>query len=114
MNKKSIFVVVTLLVIFFSACKEKTGYTIENLPKPQISGGKPLMFALRDRKTTREIGTKELTFQQISNLLWAADGINRPQSVGRTAPTAKNLQEIDIYAVLKSGVYLFDFKNNNL
>jgi hypothetical protein len=78
------------------------------LPKPQIQGGRPLMEALRDRKTNRSIGDEKLSPQMLSNLLWAAWGVNRPATRGRTAPSAMNVQEINLYVFLAEGVYLFD------
>jgi len=84
------------------------------LPAAQIQGGKPLMQALKDRKTSREFSVKELPLQVISDLLWAANGINRPDSGHRTAPSAMNMQEIDIYVAKPEGLYLFDAKTNTL
>ncbi len=84
------------------------------LPKPQITGGKPLMEALSARKSMREFGSQELPLQTISNLLWAAFGINRPESGKRTAPSAANWQEIDIYIAIPKAVYVYDAKTNIL
>ncbi len=84
------------------------------LPAPQMSGGKPLMEALKARQTGRDFATDKLPMQVISNLLWAADGINRPESSKRTAPSAVNWQEIDIYVALAEGLYLYDAKANEL
>src|SRR5271157_1083713 len=67
------------------------------LPPPQTSGGRPLMQVLKDRHTSREFSTQKLPAQVLSNLLWAAFGVNRPDSGKRTAPSAMNWQEIDIY-----------------
>ncbi|HOK80884.1 MAG TPA: nitroreductase family protein [bacterium] len=85
-----------------------------NLPKPQITGGKPLMEALSARKSMREFSSNELSNQTISNLLWAAFGINRPDSGKRTAPSASNWQEIDIYVATPKAVYVYDAKTNIL
>ena len=84
------------------------------LLEAQTQGGKPLMQALKDRKSTREFSPKELPLQVISDMLWAACGINRPDSGHRTAPTAMNMQEIDIYVSKSDGLYLFDAKTNIL
>ena len=84
------------------------------LPKPQTTGGMPLRDALMARKTTREFGPDKLSPQTLSNLLWAAFGVNRAEMAGRTpkpgrtAPSAMNLQEIDLYVALPEGVYLYD------
>jgi nitroreductase len=84
------------------------------LPKPQVTGGMPLMDALSARKTTREFGADKLPLQTLSNLLWAAFGVNRAEMAGRapkpgrTAPSAMNLQEIDLYVAFPEGVYLYE------
>ncbi|MFB3778376.1 MAG: SagB/ThcOx family dehydrogenase [Bryobacteraceae bacterium] len=77
------------------------------LPKPQTTGGMPLMQALNERKSTREFGAEKLPQQVLANLLWAAFGVNRPDG-RRTAPSASNRQEIEIYAVMADGVFLYD------
>ena len=84
------------------------------LPKPQIQGGRPLMQALSDRKTIRTISEEKLSPQMLSNLLWAAWGVNRAANNGRTAPSAMNVQEISLYVFLADGVYLFDEKAHSL
>jgi SagB-type dehydrogenase family enzyme len=84
------------------------------LPKPQTDGGKPLMQALKDRKTAREFSSEKLPLQTLSNMLWAANGINRPDSKKHTAPTAMNCQEIDIYIATADGLYLYDANSNML
>jgi SagB-type dehydrogenase family enzyme len=77
------------------------------LPKPNMKGGKPLMEALKARRTQREYDERQLSPQALSDLLWAAFGVNRPESGKRTAPSAMNMQEIDIYVALPGGLYLF-------
>jgi len=84
------------------------------LPAPQMDGGMPLMKALKLRCTTREFSAEALAPQELSNLLWAACGINRPEKGLRTAPTAMNKQEIDVYVALPEGLYLYDAKANAL
>ena len=84
------------------------------LPKPQTQGGRPLMAALSDRKTNRNISEERLSPQMLSNLLWAAWGVNRPATRGRTAPSAMNAQEINLYVFLAEGVYLFDGPSHSL
>ncbi|MBL8384564.1 MAG: nitroreductase family protein [Burkholderiales bacterium] len=78
------------------------------LPAPQREGGMPVMEALAARATRREFARRALPDDVLSNLLWAAFGINRPASDGRTAPSALNQQEIDIYAALPNGLYRYD------
>jgi nitroreductase len=84
------------------------------LPKPQMDGGKPLMQALKDRRTTREFGAEKLPLQVMSNLLWAAGGINQEDTGKRTAPTAHDWREIDIYVALSDGLFLYDPSANLL
>lgn len=89
-----------------------------DLPKPEISGGMPLMQALARRQTTRAFADKPLSRQMLSNLLWAAFGVNRPREVkaglGRTAPSAMNKQEVEIYLALEQGVYVYEAEANRL
>jgi nitroreductase len=88
------------------------------LPKPEISGGMPLMQALSARKTTRAFMDKPLPLQTLSNLLWAAFGVNRSRDVkpglGRTAPSARNTQDITLEVVLAGGVYVYEAEQNLL
>jgi nitroreductase len=85
-----------------------------SLPVPKTDGGKPLMQTLKERQTSRAYSPKKLPLQLVSDLLWAADGINRANSGKRTAPSTMNWQEIDIYVVLEDGAFLFDAKKNSL
>ena len=78
------------------------------LTKPQVTAGKPLMQVLKDRKSTRSFRNEKIPVQTLSNLLWAAFGVNRTDSGKRTAPSAVNWQEIDIYVATADGLYLFD------
>lgn len=84
------------------------------LPKPQLEKGRPLMQVLKDRKSTREFSGRTLSRQDLSNLLWAAFGVNRPETNGRTAPSAMNTKEIDVYVTLAEGLFLYDAKINEL
>jgi nitroreductase len=88
------------------------------LPKPQITGGMPLMQALAHRQTTRAFQDKPLPPQTLSNLLWATFGVNRSREVkpglGRTAPSASNRQEIELYVLLADGVYVYEAEANRL
>ena len=86
---------------------------IKLLP-PELNRGKLLMQALKDRQSRRDFAPEELSLQTLSNLLWAANGMNRPDIKHRTAPSAMNMQEIDIYVAKKDGLYLFDAENNIL
>jgi SagB-type dehydrogenase family enzyme len=84
------------------------------LPKPQTDGGRPLMQVLRDRQSMREFKSEKLPLPVLSNLLWAAFGVNRPDSGKRTAPSGRNQQEIDIYVALAEGLYVYDAKAHRL
>lgn len=105
--------ILTVLIIY-----PVTAYSQEAKPikllAPRAEGGKSLVQALKERKTLREFSPRELPLQVLSEMLWAACGINRPDSGGRTAPSAMNMQEIDIYVATKDGLYLFDAKENML
>jgi SagB-type dehydrogenase family enzyme len=72
------------------------------------------MQALKERKSSRSFSTKELPLQVLSDMLWAANGINRPETGKRTAPSAKNRQEIDVYVARADGLYLYDANSNML
>jgi SagB-type dehydrogenase family enzyme len=88
------------------------------LLKPKPTQGKSVLKALKQRKTIREISEKKLPLQVISNLLWAACGVNRKKGPfgipGRTAATASNSQEIDLYVALQKGTYLYDAIHHRL
>jgi len=83
-----------------------------DLPKPAPKRGKSLASALRVRRTIREISEKRLSLQTLSDLLWAACGVNRRKGPfglpGRTAASASNSQEVDIYVAMEEGTYLYD------
>ena len=84
------------------------------LSAPEMGRGKLLMQALKERQSNRDFSDKELPLNIISNLLWAASGVNRPDSGKLTAPTAKNWQEIDIYVAMREGLYLYNPKKHIL
>ncbi|MFA6715118.1 MAG: nitroreductase family protein [Victivallales bacterium] len=115
MKKRSLAVYSCTLALLLAFAAVSFGQKLETvkLPKPQTDSGKTLMEALKNRKSSRVFSNKKLSPQILSNLLWAAFGINRPDGK-RTAPTAKNWQEIDIYVALEEGVYLYDAQANAL
>jgi len=84
-----------------------------SLPAPSVSGGLPLMDALAKRSSKRAFAPEELSLQEISDLLWAADGQNRPDG-RRTAPSTMNMKEIKVYVLLKAGAYVYDANANKL
>ncbi len=83
------------------------------LNPPDLKKGVGLMEALKKRKTQRNISDKKITLQQLSELLWAADGVNRPDGK-RTSPAAMAKYAVDIYVVLPEGVYLYDVAKHEL
>ncbi|MDR1726028.1 MAG: SagB/ThcOx family dehydrogenase [Bacteroidales bacterium] len=83
------------------------------LPEPQKDGGKPLMDCLRERKSLRKFSHHPLDMQILSNLLWASYGINRDDG-RRTAPTARNAQDITLYVAMENGIYLWESRKNVL
>ena len=83
------------------------------LPKPDTTGGKPIMQCLKERKTSRSFDSKPLPQQVLSNLLWAGFGVNRPDG-HRTAPSAMNWQETQLYVAMEDGLYLYDAQSNSL
>jgi len=84
------------------------------LPAPQMSGGKPLMQALKERRSIRDFKSDALSDQQMSDLLLAAFGINRPEIDHRTAPSAQNNQDVDIYVAMAEGLYVYEAKPHRL
>jgi nitroreductase len=84
------------------------------LTPPNLDGGKPLMQALKERASSRSFSAEPLPERVLANLVWAAFGVNRPESGKRTAPSAQNWQEIDVYVVLANGAYVYDPKAHAL
>jgi len=112
MLKKLSLIAVMLFSFVYSSFAEGLS-TIKLLP-PDINSGKSLMQSLKERKTNRSFSAKKLPVQLLSNLLWAAYGINRPESGRRTAPSAVNWQEIDVYVAMADGLYLYNGKVHSL
>ena len=107
--KKVIFTYLTIVLISLSITAQDI-----TLPAPDRKGGKPLMQALNERQTTRTFTEDNLTQQQLSDMLWAAWGINRADQKKRTAPSAMNYQEIDVYVALPGGLYVYVSESNTL
>jgi SagB-type dehydrogenase family enzyme len=84
------------------------------LPEANTSGGMPLLEALSKRSSQRSFSEQELPLQVLSDLLWSAWGISRPETGRRTAPSANNRQDIEIYLSMKSGVYRYDEVSHSL
>ncbi|MGE5095480.1 MAG: nitroreductase family protein [Betaproteobacteria bacterium] len=84
------------------------------LPAPSRQGGMPLMQALALRRSQRDFSSSPLPDQVLSDLLWCAFGVNRGEGHGRTAPSAHDAQEVDIYVALPGGLYLYDPDGHDL
>ena len=106
MRKPFLYLLALTLILCHCSTAQETIRTIQ-LPKPDTTGGKPLMQALKERKTSRSFSDRKLSEQVMSNMLWAAFGVNRPDG-HRTAPSARNWQEIDIYLATPDGLFLYD------
>jgi len=106
--------IICLLGIFIPTVSIGTDQKPIKLVKPQMDGGRQLMFVLKERKSSREFSTRKLPLRVLSNLLWCACGINRPPTGKRTAPSARNWQEIDVYVSTANGLYLYDPKDHLL
>lgn len=101
------FIKLTLTFIIVFTINNVFAQNLIKLPEPDKTGGKPLMQALNERSSSRDFIEKELTDQQLSNLLWAAFGINREETNKRTAPSSHNNQDIEIYLTTKNGIFLY-------
>jgi SagB-type dehydrogenase family enzyme len=110
---KTYFVNLLAILILNSILIPLTAQDI-TLPAPDKKGGIPLMQALNNRQTTRSFTTDSLTLQQLSDLLWAGFGINRPELGKRTAPSAMNWQEIDMFLTMHGGCYLYIAESHSL
>jgi len=108
LNMKKVFISFVLFFFFISLNAQDI-----KLPPPNITGGLPLMETLSKRETNRNFSQDEISTQKLSDLLWAAFGVNRPNG-RRTAPSARNVQETDIYVFIKSGVYIYIPEKNIL
>ncbi len=115
MNRK-LFSILTVCVLFLGTAITAIAEDLKptKLPEPNLDQTKSLAQALRERKTTREFTSQPLPDQVLSNLLWSAWGINRPDSGRRTAPSSKNRQEIDLYVSTANGTYIYEAKSHIL
>ena len=99
MKKKCALLLFSLLAVTLTAAEKNIQF-----PSPDKKGGMPLNQALNQRRTERKYQNKALSLQQIGDLLWAANGVNRPNGK-RTAPSAVNRQEIVLYYLTKEGAF---------
>jgi len=113
---KETFITVALVLttLFFITVSWAEELLPLKLPTPNLNSGKSLMQSLQLRKSSRDFSTKKLPMEVLSNMLWAANGINRKESGKRTAPSAVNWQEIDIYVAMTDGLYLYSAKEHLL
>jgi SagB-type dehydrogenase family enzyme len=105
---------VVLLMLLTGGIMNAQNFKTIKLPAPALKNDKLFMQTVKERKSSREFSEKELSLQDLSNLLWCANGVNRPESGMRTSPSAMNKQDVDIYVVLKEGVYLYEAKTHEL
>ena len=105
MRKVQLLLVCLVLSVAASAADK-----VVKLPKPNLNRAGTVMKALSERQSTREYASKALSLADLSDLLWAANGINRPESGKRTAPSALNKQDVDVYVILPEGSYVYDAK----
>lgn len=85
-----------------------------SLPLPDKNRGVSVMKALSQRMSVRECAQKDLSLSDLSDVLWAANGVNRPDEGRRTAPSALNKQDIDVYVFTDEAVYLYDYEHHAL
>jgi nitroreductase len=104
-------VAIVLFLAGTAGAEERSSIT---LIKPQMDSGRLLMHVLKERKSSRSFSKAKLPIRVLSGLLWAANGVNRPATGGRTVPSAGNMQEVDVYVALPRGLYLYDGKNHLL
>ena len=116
MNTRLLQTACLVLAVLLSCPTLISGEELKPIPllEPQMDSGRPLMQVLKDRSSSRAFSTEKLPRQVLSNMLWAAFGVNRPDSGKRTAPSAVNWQEIDIYVATADGLYLYDAKAHAL
>ena len=83
------------------------------LPKPDTKTGMPLMQALQNRQTHREFSVRKISDQNMSEILWAANGVNR-ENGKRTIPTARDSRDLKVYVIRQGGAFFYDPENNTL
>jgi SagB-type dehydrogenase family enzyme len=106
-NKKIAIAAAIFIILAMTTVISAQQFEMVKLPAPKMTGGRPLMDCLKARQSSRDFGPDKLSLQVLSNLLWAANGINRPDSGKRTAPSAVNWQDIDIYISKADGLFIY-------
>lgn len=109
--KKFLLLSMAICLVWQVEAQEKKSI---KLNVPDVKRGLSVMAAFKNRQSVREFADKALSLQDLSDLLWAAVGVNRPESGKRTAPSALNKQEIDVYVCMPDGAYLYDAKEHVL
>jgi nitroreductase len=97
---------IAIILVYFTTTCAQNPVSIQ-LNAPTQERGANIMEALANRHSTREFSPEKLSLQDLSDLLWAANGVNRPDG-RRTAATARNNQDIDVYVIMEEGSYLYD------
>jgi hypothetical protein len=113
MNAVKALRILCVFCVFWLCAGAAQAAQIMQLLPPAKEGGMPLMQALAERKSTRSFSGEAVSAQDLSNLLWAAWGVNRPDG-RRTAPTGRNSQAVELYVVLESGVWRYDGPGHQL
>jgi SagB-type dehydrogenase family enzyme len=109
--KKTLCILVLFAIVINLEAQELKSIALN---PPDINSGLTVMQAFSKRSSASAFTSEKLKLQDLSDLLWAADGINRQDSKKRTAPSAMNAQDIDIYVFLMDGVYLYNAAGNSL
>jgi SagB-type dehydrogenase family enzyme len=109
---KNTIIQLCILVLAVSSFAQGTKSIVLN--PPDLTRGSTVMKALSARASEKAFDTTELKLKDLSDLLWAANGINRPGSGKRTAPSAMNAQDVDVYVTMKSGIWFYNAKKNIL
>lgn len=107
-------IISSIIIILLSVCMVSAQDLASiKLNAPSKERGSDIMKTLSDRRSGREFSSEKLSIQDLSDLLWAANGINREDG-RKTAPSARNNQDIDIYVIMEEGAYLYDAKAQEL
>lgn len=109
--KRSLFLMALFMLI---SCTNAQELKPIKLNAPDLNRGEKIMKAFANRKSTREFSDKMLSQQDLSDLLWAANGINRSKEGKRTAPSARNKQDIKVYVCMAEGSYLYNASTSTL
>ena len=101
------------ILMFCAFCIQAQELSVIKLNAPDKTRGSAIMKAFNDRQSIREYSAESLKPQDLSDVLWAANGVNRPNG-NRTAPSCRNFQDVEVYVVLPEGAYLYDAKEHAL